>query len=150
MIQSSGCNDNQTTKHATSLIMHCNTWAAHPSTLQAAAEACGCVCCPAAVQCIKYCLEHRFGFKAPGCIVVLTDDQKHPDYTSTRANIMRGIQWLMQVRTCLCLEGGISSLHCRRWLQQAHQQTQQKQLQQQELKAVAILVMKNDHDNPTG
>jgi uncharacterized caspase-like protein len=27
--------------------------------------------------------------------VVLTDDQKHPDFTSTRANIARGIQWLM-------------------------------------------------------
>lgn len=47
------------------------------------------------LQCIKYCLENRFGFKAPGCIVVLTDDQKHPDFTSTRANILRGIQWLM-------------------------------------------------------
>lgn len=50
---------------------------------------------PLALQCIKYCLENRFGFKAPGCIVVLTDDQKHPDFTSTRANIMRGIHWLL-------------------------------------------------------
>lgn len=47
------------------------------------------------LQCIKYCLENRFGFKDSGCIVVLTDDQKHPDFTSTRANIARGIQWLM-------------------------------------------------------
>eukprot|EP00775_Hariotina_reticulata_P010905 gene10905-11059_t len=48
------------------------------------------------VQCIEYCLKHRFGFNQPGSIVVLRDDQRHPDYVSTRANILRGIQWLMQ------------------------------------------------------
>jgi hypothetical protein len=48
------------------------------------------------VQCIEYCLKNRFGFNQPGSIVVLRDDQHHPDYVSTRANIVRGIQWLMQ------------------------------------------------------
>eukprot|EP00879_Flechtneria_rotunda_P001214 GHRR01001361.1.p1 GENE.GHRR01001361.1~~GHRR01001361.1.p1 ORF type:complete len:431 (+),score=130.21 GHRR01001361.1:238-1530(+) len=48
------------------------------------------------VQCIEYCLKHRFGYSQPGSIVVLRDDQRHPDYVSTRANILRGIQWLMQ------------------------------------------------------
>jgi hypothetical protein len=47
------------------------------------------------LQCIKYCLENRFGFNAPGCVVVLKDDVEHPDFSSTRANILRGIQWLM-------------------------------------------------------
>lgn len=90
------------------------------------------------VQCVEYCLKHRFGFKEQGCIVVsllasarpssldvdaitnhhavsklcghhtipdqaalpcvlqvLRDDQRHPDFTPTRANIFRGIQWLM-------------------------------------------------------
>jgi hypothetical protein len=48
------------------------------------------------VQCIEYCLKHRFGFVQPGSIVVLRDDQRSPDHVSTRANIMHGIQWLMQ------------------------------------------------------
>jgi hypothetical protein len=48
------------------------------------------------VQCIEYCLKHRFGFVQPGSIVVLRDDQRSPDHVSTRANILRGIQWLMQ------------------------------------------------------
>jgi hypothetical protein len=47
------------------------------------------------VQCIEYCLKHRFGFVQPGSIVVLRDDQRSPDHVSTRANILRGIQWLM-------------------------------------------------------
>ncbi|KAG2499084.1 hypothetical protein HYH03_003267 [Edaphochlamys debaryana] len=46
------------------------------------------------VQCIKYCLEKRFGFTAEN-FVVLRDDSSHPDFTSTKANIYRGIQWLM-------------------------------------------------------
>jgi hypothetical protein len=45
------------------------------------------------VQCIEYCLKTKFGFPQSG-IVVLRDDQKHPDFLSTRANIMRAIQWL--------------------------------------------------------
>eukprot|EP00882_Tetradesmus_deserticola_P009369 GHRQ01009888.1.p1 GENE.GHRQ01009888.1~~GHRQ01009888.1.p1 ORF type:complete len:212 (+),score=54.70 GHRQ01009888.1:176-811(+) len=48
------------------------------------------------VQCIEYCLKNRFGFVQPGSIVVLRDDQRSPDHVSTRANILRGIQWLMQ------------------------------------------------------
>ncbi|WIA30183.1 hypothetical protein OEZ86_000275 [Tetradesmus obliquus] len=48
------------------------------------------------VQCIEYCLKHRFGFVQPGSIVVLRDDQRSKDHVSTRANIVRGIQWLMQ------------------------------------------------------
>lgn len=27
--------------------------------------------------------------------MVLKDDVEHPDFSSTRANILRGIQWLM-------------------------------------------------------
>jgi hypothetical protein len=71
---------------------------------------CAVLCCavlrcavsrPCVLQCIKYCLQQRFGFTEP-CCVVLTDDQTHPDYRPTRANILRGIQWLMQVCVCVC------------------------------------------------
>eukprot|EP00877_Chromochloris_zofingiensis_P012646 jgi/Chrzof1/7635/Cz02g31030.t1 len=46
------------------------------------------------VQCIQYCLKKNFGFQDSN-IVALRDDQQHPDFVSTRANIMRAIQWLM-------------------------------------------------------
>ncbi|KXZ52917.1 hypothetical protein GPECTOR_8g295 [Gonium pectorale] len=46
------------------------------------------------VQCIKFCLEKRFGF-TESQFVVLRDDSRHPDFTSTKANIYRAIQWLM-------------------------------------------------------
>lgn len=59
--------------------------------------------CPSAAQrlaptrCCHRCRPAcRFGFTAPGSIVVLRDDTRQPDYVSTRANIMRGLQWLMQ------------------------------------------------------
>lgn len=46
------------------------------------------------VQCIQFCLKKRFGFTDQQ-ILVLRDDQRHPDFISTKANIYRGIQWLM-------------------------------------------------------
>ncbi|PNH03319.1 Metacaspase-1 [Tetrabaena socialis] len=45
-------------------------------------------------QCIQFCLKQRFGFTDQQ-IVVLRDDSRHPDFTSTKANIFRSITWLM-------------------------------------------------------
>jgi hypothetical protein len=46
------------------------------------------------VQCIQYCLKNRFGF-SDASFMVLRDDTRDPATSPTRANIMRGIQWLM-------------------------------------------------------
>lgn len=46
------------------------------------------------VKCLEYMLTTRFGFR-PEQIVKLRDDVYHPDFSSTRANIFRGIQWLL-------------------------------------------------------
>ncbi len=40
------------------------------------------------VQCIQFCLKKRFGFTDQQ-ILVLRDDQRHPDFISTKANIYR-------------------------------------------------------------
>ena len=44
---------------------------------------------------LKYSLENRVGLNAPGCVVVRKDVVEHPDFSSTRANSLRGIQWIM-------------------------------------------------------
>eukprot|EP00198_Chlamydomonas_reinhardtii_P007619 XP_001696956.1 type I metacaspase [Chlamydomonas reinhardtii] len=46
------------------------------------------------VNCIKFCLMNRFGFTEQQ-ILILRDDTRQPDFISTKANIFRGIQWLM-------------------------------------------------------
>ena len=50
--------------------------------------------------CLQHVLKTKFGFsddggEAGGGIVLLRDDVMHPDFFATRANIVRGIQWLM-------------------------------------------------------
>lgn len=48
------------------------------------------------VQCMEYGLKKHFGF-TDSEIVILRDDgrERGPDFRSTRANIFKGIQWLM-------------------------------------------------------
>ncbi|EFJ51059.1 metacaspase type I [Volvox carteri f. nagariensis] len=47
------------------------------------------------VQCIQFCLQKRFGFSAEQIVVLRDDPGRHPDFTSTKANIYRAVQWLM-------------------------------------------------------
>jgi hypothetical protein len=45
------------------------------------------------VQCVQYMLKNRFGFTDQQ-IIILRDDQRHPDFYPTRANIFRSLAWL--------------------------------------------------------
>ncbi|KAL6759392.1 metacaspase type I [Haematococcus lacustris] len=46
------------------------------------------------VKCMKHLLTTRFGFHDSN-IILLRDDERHPDFYPSRANINRAMQWLM-------------------------------------------------------
>lgn len=46
------------------------------------------------VKCMKYMLETKFGY-SPTNMLVQTDDQRDPNFIPTKANIFRGIEWLL-------------------------------------------------------